>query len=73
MTMTRDRIRRYESHGYRHGHHIRSLPAQFYLFMQDAFSAPRTMLFELKLALHFLLVLMHIVIAPFANGASKPN
>src|SRR3989338_504367 len=39
MTMTRDRIRRYESHGYRHGHYIRSLPAQFYLLMQNAFSA----------------------------------
>ena len=48
-------------------------PAQLYFFMQNAFSAPWAMLFELKLALHFLLVLMHIVIAPFANGASKPN
>ena len=41
--------------------------------MQNAFSAPWAMLFELKLALHFLLVLVHIIIAPFANGASKPN
>ena len=31
------------------------------------------MLFELKLALHFLLVLVHIIIAPLAHGASEPD
>ena len=48
-------------------------PGNSRLFMKSFLAAPGTEFLELNLPLHLLLILVRIIIPPFANGTAQGN